>query len=143
MQKTIKEIVEETLAFYEGDPSRRATNFFGECKYETEDGRRCAVGRCLLPEVDAKDLSGLVINLVSQKSKQQETDLVRFEDLDDLLKEEYRGHPKGFWKDLQDLHDCGPIYWNAYRSETDETRREKRRHQADSIIRAYTTNPTN
>ena len=137
MQKTIKEIVEETLAFYEEDPSRRAVAESGMCVYEADNGNRCAVGRCLLPEVDAKDLEGGVLHL------HRNSDPIHPLALDPLLKEEYRGHPAEFWKELQTLHDCRQAYWGGAWIRSEEHYAKTRREVADRIINAYTTNPTN
>jgi len=92
------EIIDETAEFYMEDVSRRAMNSTGGCNYVTQDGRCCAVGRCMLdpPKPD------------SDAAKKYASD---FDDLDSLLKPEYRGHSIQFWGQLQDWHDSS-AYWN-------------------------------
>lgn len=98
------EIIEETIAYYEEDPSRRAM-IGTSCAYKTDNGNMCAVGRCLTEQglafasefANESDVYGLY-----------ETN----EGLDDILKEEYRGHELSFWSDLQSLHDTSS-YWKA------------------------------
>ena len=45
VQKTTVEIIEETANFY--NLTNRGLNPFGDCVYRTDDGKMCAVGRCL------------------------------------------------------------------------------------------------
>jgi hypothetical protein len=87
--KTKLEIINETVAYYSEDPKRRA-NVAGFCHYLTDDGRMCAVGRCLSDEglKIAKDYRGRI------NSK-----------LIALLKEEYHIDNSEFWINLQNLHD--------------------------------------
>lgn len=103
--KTKREILIETVEYYGYDVTRRATekspSLANEllCVYQTEDGRQCAVGRCLMdPDQAAKYRMG-VSNLV-----------VELGEIDSLLKPEYRGHSIVFWKDLQTFHD-NPDNW--------------------------------
>lgn len=101
---TETEIVRETIEFYGVNPSERraltgiiALDGNEVCAYETRDGRRCAVGRCLksLPggnlQCDDPDIWPLVAR---------------------RLKKRYRGHDKGFWRALQILHDYQQ-YWDS------------------------------
>jgi len=89
--KTRKEIIDETVAAY--TLNTRAFTY-GSCRYLTDYGNMCAVGRCCTePKLSwrgsctaIKDGSD-VLNLGSE------------------LKPEYRGHPAGFWLDIQLLHD--------------------------------------
>lgn len=97
-------ILRETVAYYKEDVSRRAyvpdVDSGGVCKYHTEDGRVCAVGRYLSnPEEQAKDACG-----VSSLA-------VRYDGLDSILKEEVRGLSMDFWIKLQGLHDTN-FHWN-------------------------------
>lgn len=64
----------------------------GACEYISSDGsgKMCAVGRCL---IDPKSIPS---------SKYIEG---FDEELDPLLKPQYRGHTIWFWKSLQSLHD--------------------------------------
>lgn len=46
LQKAQLAFLEETVAYYSEDPTRRATlNSYGACAYITKDGRKCAIGR--------------------------------------------------------------------------------------------------
>ena len=101
---TKAQIIDETIKAYTTGPR-------GLCKVEFEGGRisqscvyhdapsgaMCAVGRCLMnakefqqnfSELGLSDLPGHVAD-----------------NLDELLKPEYRGHDLSFWTDLQNLHD--------------------------------------
>ncbi len=54
MEKTIKqrrlEFLDETVAFYSEDTSRRALQNRA-CKYRTDDGKKCAIGRVIPDEL--------------------------------------------------------------------------------------------
>lgn len=95
MQKTRSQIIEETINYY-SDSKKRGLSDKNICQYITKDGNMCAVGRCLINPSDPK--------LVAEDGD----DTVQVEDienLDNLLKEEYRGHPLDFWTHLQMWHD--------------------------------------
>lgn len=109
--KTKLQIIEETVAYYGEDVTRRATEgsaYSSACRYETYDGRHCAVGRCLeiIPEEciqrgpDHNPCSPFANSL-----------FINYEGLF-KFKEEYAGHESGdFWHDLQQLHDR-PVFWD-------------------------------
>ena len=101
--KTAKEIIEETIQYYSEDTSRRALEE-GGCQYTTEDGNHCAVGRCLEEEYQTTDFeynqTKGVIQLVDY-----------YQTMDNILREEYRGHPTDLWERLQRLHD-GDFNWD-------------------------------
>lgn len=104
------EILEETVAFYSEDVDRRAYTEGEGCVYNTEDGKHCAVGRCLLPKL--KELgTGFVGNFSTAVSEL--ADRRDITNLDSLLQEKYRGHNIEFWTDLQILHDSNS-YWNEF-----------------------------
>ncbi len=92
LQKTKREIIEETVAAY--NYNSRAISNMGHCVIQTNDGRKCAVGRCM---TDAAALA--LINTTGPEH-----------DFDEYLKPEYHGHNWKFWRDLQTLHD-DPIHW--------------------------------
>lgn len=92
MSKTKREIIDETAAFY--NTSNRAVSDTGLCRYNTDDGRQCAVGRCVK---DAKKLD----QQVAEFTDSSVTYAWRFVD----FKDEYAGHCQDFWRDLQRLHD--------------------------------------
>ena len=148
---TKKEIVEETLAYYEEDPERRAIHpESGECMYNLKDKgslgkwngkyKHCAVGRCLdekykmegeaLPgnsDTDSVDVTALA-NKISD-AYNLETKLK----LDDLLDPKYRGHKIGFWKQLQQLHDRED-YWADSPSIWHKTSNKLRKEKVKMIL---------
>lgn len=83
-------IVEETVEFYKNNP--RATNELGTCKYLTEDGKKCAIGRKL-------------------NKKQLEIVHLHCEELgaDDVMQtlniKTLHGLGVSFWESLQRIHD--------------------------------------
>ena len=97
------EIINETLAFYSEDPSRRAVTSTA-CHYyhKTANGieKKCSVGRCMTDQSILEDglERGPIYELVNQRN------------VDDILKPEYQGHPVDFWSDLQRFHD-NDGYW--------------------------------
>lgn len=94
-QLTKLEILEETVAFYSEDTSRRAYTKNVGCEYNTSDGRHCAVGRCFNENIQAlgDDYSGNQVGI----------DAIL--DFDSLLQDKYKGHNIEFWSYLQLLHD--------------------------------------
>ncbi len=67
-----------------------------KCVYKTYGGKMCAVGMCMTE--GALKLYHNFTGSVFQLSEQ-------VEELDVLLKKEYRGHDKHFWGMLQNFHD--------------------------------------
>lgn len=96
MRKTKLEIIEETALYYSEDVSRRALNHLGQCRYLTSDGKMCSVGRCLI-----------------SPSYGSQWSVSWFRDLEEELKEEYKGHSLDFWNKLQKFHD-----WKEHWSST-------------------------
>ena len=91
------DIIKETVRFYSKDANRRGLNHGGSCQYLTEDGKNCAIGRCIKPSKFSKiqnhwGTSQLVASTGSTN-------------IDSLLSKKYHGHSAAFWSDLQDLHD--------------------------------------
>lgn len=93
------EIINETVQFYNSDPSRRAIEQ-NTCKYLADNGNKCALGRCFTEDAIAKlgNYQGSVTTLVYDLNLQEE-------DFQLLLKEEYRGHSINFWSNIQKYHD--------------------------------------
>jgi hypothetical protein len=102
--KTKQEIIQETRDFYAADPKRRAANN-GSCFYQTEDGRNCAVGRCLIPNSEMLASYGPQTMFLCGGA----ANYIR--NLEEILKEEYRGHEPDFWRELQLFHD-NRICWS-------------------------------
>jgi len=90
------EILEETIDFYSSDTSRRSYDEDDNlCMYfDGETKNMCAVGRCLMDPKAFQDINGSID--IAQLTA---------EELDRLLKPEYRGHAMSFWQELQGLHD--------------------------------------
>jgi hypothetical protein len=104
---SMAEIFAETKAAYE-DPDNFALNVDGmaSCQYLTEDGKKCAIGRCLIDPgrlMFAGSLTG--INGEYQISNKQWSD--------EWLKPQYRGHPPRFWINLQKWHDTKALLHRA------------------------------
>lgn len=105
-RKTRKEIIDETVDYYTKDVSRRAlqADKNGEmlCKYMTHDGKKCAVGRCMVNP--SEKMTG-----TADRYKRDDSYAPTVED---ELRDEYKGHPIAFWVELQQLHDR-PSYWDS------------------------------
>ena len=95
MPKTKVEIIKETMKFYSKDVSRRALDDKGGCFYKLGE-KMCAVGRCM-NEKAVFNFNGSIINYP--------------ENIENHLKDEYKGHSINFWTDLQSFHD-NPDYWD-------------------------------
>lgn len=102
-------LLNSTLTFYGKDVTRRAVER-STCSYFTDDGRKCAVGRCLLYPERFKDFQGSISGLVkSQIRPFLDPFQVR---LDRLMKPNYKGFDIHFWDLLQQLHDTNN-YWQS------------------------------
>lgn len=108
-------LIDETVVFYGADPKNRRSismvnNEETGCLYDSGDGRRCAVGRCLLNSVEVQEKLGDTKNTPRAAHL---PDRLGFEGrtLDSLLKPQYRGYPGGMWTLLQKLHD-NPDNWD-------------------------------
>ncbi len=94
--KTKTQIINETAKFYGKDTSQRASDG-NHCLYLMSDGRKCAVGRCMVKPI--KTFMGTVKDIHDTQGWRQ----VKFSNK--LLKLQYRGHSVNFWMDLQKFHD--------------------------------------
>lgn len=92
-------VITDTVQFYEEDPSRRAVLPGGGCKYLTTEGRKCAVGRYMLPGRWQKSCMGVASLMEGHDGP-----------LDIVLQPEVRGLPWRLWYTLQHYHDDGD-YW--------------------------------
>lgn len=110
--KTKLEILQETADFYAADPKRRALQHPEHyyCEYLTQDGRMCAVGRCLLEPAKYRFFSGTSDTLSDEECGGGT--------LDPVLKPEYQGHPRHFWRELQEFHDRKVNWTDTGLSET-------------------------
>lgn len=110
------EIIDETVQYYSEDPKRRAQSVKDIWKegdpigskymyqYITIDGRMCAVGRCMIaPQIEWEGYANYI---------ESSNDIEGYNgELDNLLKEKYKGHPEEMWAAIQSLHDTDE-YWN-------------------------------
>ena len=103
-KKTIKEVVLETIEYYENNPERRALSDVGVCLYYAPDtGNMCAVGRCMKDAT--QDYSCGILSLNKGFTEIEE------EDIHKEMKEEYSNIPISVWQHLQSFHDLSD-YWN-------------------------------
>jgi hypothetical protein len=102
-----KEVLLETIHTYTSN-NRGYDEDKQMCVYETEDGKRCAVGRCMTPNGLAfgKHLvdSGKPSAVASVHERSHSG-------IDYYLKPEYQGLRIEFWDALQNLHDS-ICYWD-------------------------------
>lgn len=102
------EIVNETVAFYNADVTKRSIDEQDDCLYNGYDGNRCAIGRCM---VDALKEQGM--ELKGNRGGFQNLAIQNDLTLDEILEERYRGHEHDFWVKLQQLHDDSTFWDNA------------------------------
>lgn len=104
--KTKLQIILETYEAYKDVKNRAFDPSACTCVYNLDDGaKKCAFGRCEIDPPKGAKLGSLYrrfgynfwVLLPSLEKSNAE--------LQDALKEEYRGHDVEFWHDIQDLHD--------------------------------------
>lgn len=121
---TKEEIINETVAFYSADVTRRSSNGdkYGSngCKYNHENGNHCAVGRLLLPKYQNQGVK-LKGNTSTVGCFMDEHKL---KTIDEALQKPYRGHKLDFWRSLQTLHDNGSNWQNDGLTEKGQVRVE-------------------
>lgn len=95
------EIIKETAAVY-NSANRALDAATGDCMYLTNDGKKCAVGRCMAhPTIT---MTGSVGTLRENYQ--------HYLSLEDELLPDYRGHSLDFWDGLQRFHDT-PHFWTS------------------------------
>ena len=92
MKLTAHEIIDETVEYYQNNPSSIGKNIDGSnsCLYNGPNGEKCAFSRCCTDDsrfIEGHCASGL-LNIGRSK-----------------LLPQYEGHSESFWDDLQSLHD--------------------------------------
>tara|TARA_S200002703_G_scaffold89317_2_gene77096 strand:- start:116 stop:544 length:429 start_codon:yes stop_codon:yes gene_type:complete len=119
---TQSEIVDETIAYYSKDVSRRSIIVspnaeLTTCMYQgPKPEQMCAVGRCLLPDLRKEMVKnpsfnqGGITRVVQTNNKDHDA-ILDDESFNKCLQEKYRGHSFEFWKALQGLHDTNK-YWD-------------------------------
>ncbi len=96
--KTKKEIIKETADFYSADVSRRSKEEeWGDCCYLGPDNKRCAFSRCCKEDEETVK--------ILKNYEGGNSDTIFSDGKESILKEEYQGHCKEFWRDLQRFHD--------------------------------------
>jgi len=106
---TKEEIIRETVEYYK-DASKRGYDEVKEaCMYLTEGGNMCAVGRCLIPG-SMMEVKRPFIPLKVVEMEACQASVMNIENLEEILKPEYRGHSIKFWIRLQNLHDSYEFY---------------------------------
>lgn len=123
-QKTKTEILKEAFEYYAADPSRRAINAEGSCRYLMKDGRKCAVGRCL---IEGKKIC---YGSFQKDPIFAEIQANQIANLDSHLLPEYRGHSVDFWQELQYWHDCCSNFIGTSLS-------AKGQHDAEFLLEKY------
>lgn len=98
-QKTAAEIIDETVEFYSNKP--RSINSQGFCLYKGPNNTECAFARLVLEDKKYLLSEGETADAI-----------IAFNDDKELLKPEYRGQKKEFYRALQILHDY-PGYWEG------------------------------
>jgi hypothetical protein len=95
-QITPLELIEETVQYYESNPSRRSVkNNYWSCYYKHPDnGNMCAVGRCFNEHGMSlyQDSASVFSELMFLQAKE-------------IFKEQYHSIPLQLWKELQLYHD--------------------------------------
>ncbi len=96
MRKTMQEILDETIKYYDENLDKISINNEGNCAYYS-NGKMCAVGRCLIrPKEIEKAEPGNI-----------RAAFIRGIVSDNDFKPEYQGHSLDFWESLQRIHDLG------------------------------------
>ena len=100
LQKEMLKVLDDTKEFYDKNPSKRGREPNG-CVFETEDGRRCAIGRYLtkkdLKNIHKEDLNG---GVGPAEIRHLVTSAV------------FKRLPVRFWDDLQAFHDDSS-HWDS------------------------------
>jgi hypothetical protein len=128
-----EQLLNETVNWYSEDTSRRAEDG-GECSYETEDGRHCAIGR-LLNKSNIKVLRKnfglgsmfceIALDIKKWAKNNESLGLCLGQNTEDLSRHLY------FGSILQELHDTGSN-WNL---EEGKGMTSKGRHAVSRIRR--------
>jgi hypothetical protein len=99
LSQTRQELLDNTVAFYSEDVTRRAFDKEkGQCMYHTEDGRNCAIGRELRYPENFGVKEGMPDAGIGEN------------DLFDSLPKRLRSMGQDFLSDIQHLHDH-KSYW--------------------------------
>ena len=109
--KSKAEIVVETLLHY-NLKNRGYNRAAYNCTYlDKATGNKCAVGRCIL-DSELEKVSEYEQKCLKKGNGSPSVSKLaeNFNDLDSLLKPEYRGHGIALWDDLQYIHDSSHLW---------------------------------
>lgn len=116
-KKTVKEVVLETIEYYENNPERRAVSSLGACfYYEKDTAKLCAVGRCMKDPTQSYSYGISELRLNDR--------LIGIADVHKEMKEEYSDIPVTVWEDLQSFHDRLSLWTSEGLSEAGQQRKE-------------------
>src|SRR3990172_10153560 len=96
------EIIEETVAFYGEDTTRRAADKSGRCFYKINENS-CAVGRCFDKNYYQYDELSRQLGVIDDVVETLK--LLPGSAFQNIFKEQYSGHDIVFWRSLQMFHD--------------------------------------
>ena len=96
---TAKQLIGTVVEYYSSNPSRRSLVYSNNgvasgCSYKSDTGNMCAVGLFI---EDHDKIIGL--------DNSRDLTLWNETNLEDILREEYKGFPLALWNDLQVFHD--------------------------------------
>lgn len=120
MKQKMHEILNETIAFYGEDNSRRATTGIGYCVYKNADGKCCAVGRKMTEDDHTR-----IGKHLSAKLEQI---------WDDIQSPEIKELPFRFWNALQALHDMSKHWRPGGLTDEGEVHANKIRRNIDKGV---------
>jgi hypothetical protein len=93
--KSKHDIIIETVEYYQKNKRGMLETPMLQCVYYDEEGDiTCAIGRCMKNPKTFETIYSAVNHLFKDESE-----------LDEVLKEEYKGHDLKFWTSLQIFHD--------------------------------------
>jgi hypothetical protein len=102
VSQTRQELLENTIAFYSEDVTRRAFDEgAGVCMYHTEDGRNCAIGR----ELKSPSTFGVATDSTNEA--------IGATELMGELPKRLSSMGENFLGDIQAFHDCS-VNWGMY-----------------------------
>lgn len=116
-QMTKLEILHELFESDKGyikNPTTRGMTTNGHCIYRTDEGKRCAVGKCVSNHYIGK-VAKLAASAGNITKKLREVHGISVPDLDTVLLKKYRGHEPHFWSLIQSFHDSS-ANWGDYHS---------------------------
>lgn len=125
-KKTVKEVVLETIEYYENNPEKRAVSYLGSCYYyDLNTTNMCAVGRCMKDPMQKYNYGISELRLNNR--------LIGTADVYKEMKDEYSDIPVDVWEDLQSFHDKSSLWTSEGLSKLGQQRKE-------TLIKKYCQN---